>query len=172
VRIRPRFVTVFVLFLGIGFIPHSIGRAQEAPVVLEGAALQRVLPPGFYFEGQSAPTQMRNGAAARFGANRYVIAGMVDTSGYSTDVQAKYQGFLITDSPISVGGSDLAVGAYGFGFSKTGKFAILDLSGKELFSVAAPGDDALRRPRPLTMVKAGEGVRLYGGRNYVVIVAK
>ena len=53
---------------------------------------------------------MRNSAAARFGANRYVLAGMVDTSGYSSEIRAKYEGFLITDSPITVGGSELATG--------------------------------------------------------------
>ena len=59
----------------------SLAAAQEDNVVLGGAELTRVVPPGFYFEGQSAPTQMRNSAAARFGAKRYVIAGLVDTSG-------------------------------------------------------------------------------------------
>jgi hypothetical protein len=30
----------------------------------------------------------------------------------------------------------------------------------------------LRRPRPLMMVKADDGLRLYSGRNYVSIAAK
>jgi len=47
---------------------------------------------------------MRNSAAARFGAKRFVIAGLVDTSGYSTEVRAKYQGFFITDSRSRFGG--------------------------------------------------------------------
>jgi len=33
-----------------------------------GRGTFRVVPPGFYFQGQSAPTQMRNAAAARLGA--------------------------------------------------------------------------------------------------------
>ncbi len=170
--LRRHFLAVAIIILGTGFLPSSISRAQDAAVVLTGGELQRVVPSGFYFEGQSAPTQVRNSAAARFGSNRYVIAGLVDTSGYSTEVQGKYQGFLITDSPINLGDSELGVGAYGFGFSSAGKFNIFDLSGKQLLSVAASKDDALRRPRPLMMVKASDGVRLYGGRNYVVIAAK
>src|SRR5258706_15927039 len=102
---------------------------QDSVTVLVGAELTRVVPPGFYFEGLSAPTQIRNSAAARFGTKRFVVAGLVDTSGYSTEVRAKYQGFFITDSPITVGGKDLSTGAYGFGFSDDGKFNVLDVGG-------------------------------------------
>src|SRR5947207_9308924 len=73
--------------------------AQQGITILTGADLTRVVPTGFYFEGLSAPTQMRNAAAARFSEKRYVIAGLVDTSGYAADVRAKYEGFLTTDSP-------------------------------------------------------------------------
>jgi hypothetical protein len=145
--------------------------AQDAGTVLMGAELTRVVPPGFYFQAQSAPTQMRNSAAVRFGTNRYVIAGFVDTSGYAADVREKYQGFLITDSPIKVGGSALGTGAYGFGFTNDGKFAVLDLSGKEIMSMAASQDKELKRPRPLMMSKAADGIRLYAGRSYVVIAS-
>ena len=145
--------------------------AQDAGTVLMGAELTRVVPPGFYFQAQSAPTQMRNSAAVRFGTNRYVIAGFVDTSGYAADVREKYQGFLITDSPIKVGGSELGTGAYGFGFTNDGKFAVLDLSGKEIMSMAASQDKELKRPRPLMMSKAADGIRLDAGRSYVLIRA-
>src|SRR6266550_2060435 len=137
--------------------------AQESVTVLAGAELTRIVPTGFYFQGQSAPTQMRNAAAARFGTNRYIIAGIVDTSGYAADVRDKYQGFLITDSPIRIGGFELGVGAYGFGFLSDGKFLVMDLSGKELFSTLVQSDKGLKRPRPLMMSKGGAGVRLYGG---------
>jgi len=146
--------------------------AQERAVVLTGADLTRVVPPGFYYQGLTAPTQMRNAAAARFGANRYVIAGMVDTSGYAADVRASYEGFLITDSAISINGSDLGVGAYGFGFSNDGKLNILDLAGSKILSVSTTRDTKLKRPRPLMMTSAAEGIRLYGGKDYVVIAAK
>jgi hypothetical protein len=146
--------------------------AQGSVIVLSGTELTRVVPPGFYFQGQSAATQMRNTAAARFGTNRYVIVGLVDTSGYAADVREKYEGFLITDSPLTIGGSDLAIGAYGFGFTSDGKFAVLDLSGKEVIAVTSIKDSELKRPRPLMMEKAADGLRLYAGRNYVVIAAK
>ena len=150
----------------------STAAAQEQPAVLAGGELTRVVPSSFYFEGQSAPTQMRNSAAARFGPKRHVIAGLVDTSGYSSEIRAKYEGFFITDSAIAVGGTDLGVGAYGFGFSNDGKFNLFDVAGNRLLSVDAGKDSAMRRPRPLMMVKASEGLRLYSGRNYVTIAAK
>ena len=108
------------VFCSMVMVAGSEVGAQEAGVVLSGPQLARVVPPGFYFEGQSAPTQMRNAVAARFGAKRHVIAGIVDTSGYSADIRAKYEGFLIADSSIRLGGETLGVGAYGFGFADDG----------------------------------------------------
>jgi hypothetical protein len=147
-------------------------RAQDRSVVLMSAELTRVVPPGFYFQGQSAPTQLRNSAAARFGKTRYVIAGLVDTSGYSSEVRAKYEGFLITDFPVTLNGSELAVGAYGFGFSNDGKLNIMDLAGEQILSVSTTNERGMRRPRPLMMNKSGNEIRLYSGREYVVIAAK
>ena len=146
--------------------------AQERATVLTGTELTRIVPTGFYFQGLSAPTQMRNSAAARFGTTRFVIAGLVDTSGYSADVREKYVGFLITDSPITLNGESLAAGAYGFGFATEGKLTVMDLAGKDLLSVAITNDKSLRRPRPLMMSADAGGVRLYSGRNYVVIAAQ
>jgi hypothetical protein len=170
---RPQqkiFISVLALLVVASFSLTVV--AQDAGAVLAGAELTRVVPTTFYFQGQSAPTQMRNAAAARFGKDRYVIVGMVDTSGYSAEIRARYQGFFITDSELSVGGETLPTGAYGFGFTNDGKFNILDLGGKQLLSVAATNDKALRRPRPLTMTMDGSNVRFYVGRDYVVIAAK
>src|SRR5712672_1949723 len=146
--------------------------AQNPVTILAGPELSKVVPAAFYFQGQSAPTQMRNAAAARFGNSRYVIAGFVDTSGYAADVRAKYEGFLITDSPININGSDLGTGAYGFGFSNDGKMQILDLAGNQILSISTTKDSALQRPRPLMMTRSGDGVRLYSGKDYVTVVAK
>ena len=161
----------FCVGLALFAIVGSVA-AQESPAILAGAELTRVVPSGFYFQGLSAPTQMRNSAAARFGRDRYVICGLVDTSGYSTDVRAKYVGFLITDSPITVGGESLPAGAYGFGFASEGKLTVMDLGGKDVISVAFTNDKTLRRPRPLMMAMDSAGLRLYSGKDYVVIAAK
>src|SRR5437868_9543441 len=117
------------LLLTVTFFLPAFVIAQDGITVLTGAELTRIVPPGFYFQGLSAMTQMRNSAAARFGANRYVIAGLVDTSGYAADVRAKYEGFLIADLPITINGRKLPIGAYGFGFSNDGKLNILNIAG-------------------------------------------
>jgi len=160
------------VFCSMVMVAGSEVGAQEAGVVLSGPQLARVVPPGFYFEGQSAPTQMRNAVAARFGAKRHVIAGIVDTSGYSADIRAKYEGFLIADSSIRLGGETLGVGAYGFGFADDGKLNVFDVGGKQVLSTETKEDRALRRPRPLMMMKSGDEVRLYSGRRYVVVAAQ
>lgn len=163
------FSTVTTLVFA-GALAASV-EAQDQITVLAGAELTRVIPTGFYFQGQSAPTQMRNAAAARIGSNRYVVAGLVDTSGYAADVRAKYEGFFVTDSAIAVGGSDLAIGAYGFGFGE-GKLNILDLSGTQILSVSTTRDNQLKRPRPLMMVKSGNTLRLYSGKDYAEITVR
>jgi hypothetical protein len=146
--------------------------AQDSATILTGAELTRVVPTGFYFQGLSAPTQMRNSAAARFGSKRFVIAGLVDTAGYAADVRAKYEGFFITDSPIMINNSDLGTGAYGFGFSDDGKLQILDLAGNQVLTISTTKDSELKRPRPLMMTRTGNGVRFYSGRDYVTVTAK
>lgn len=160
-----------VLCLSLATVTISV-QAQEGATVLAGADLNRVVPAGFYFQGLSAPTQTRNSAAVRFAPNRYVIAGLVDTSGYAADVREKYQGFFITDSAITIGGSELNTGAYGFGFTNDGKLNILDLAGNQILSVSTTKDNEMRRPRPLMMLKAADGIRLYSGRDYAVIASR
>src|SRR5216683_8342324 len=165
-------ITISLLAFSFTIATASIATAQETAIVLTGKDSARVVPTSFYFEGLSAPTQMRNSAAARFGAKRFVIAGLVDTSGYAADVRAKYEGFLITDSPITINGSDLVTGAYGFGFTNDGKMQILDLAGNQILSVTTTRDRELKRPRPLMMTKAGDGIRFYSGKNYVTLAAR
>jgi hypothetical protein len=160
----------FVFFTLLVIVP--VVNAQDSVTVLSGAELTRIVPPGFYFQGLSAATQMRNAAAARFGDKRFVIAGLVDTSGYAADVRAKYEGFFITDSPIKINGSDLSVGAYGFGFGNDGKLHILDLAAHDVLSVSTTKDAELKRPRPLMMMKVADGLRFYSGKVYVMISAK
>jgi len=163
------FLVLVALFASSSLL---LGAAQESVSILSGGELARVIPTGFYFQGQSAPTQMRNASAARFGRDRYVIAGMVDTSGYAAEVRAKYEGFFITDSPITINGSALGTGAYGFGVTDNGKLNILDLAGNEILSVATTKDSELKRPRPLMMTKDRDSVRLYSGKDYVVVAVK
>lgn len=168
-RVRSLTFAAAMLLLPSAF---AAGLVVQDGVILTGAAFTKVVPTSFYFEGQSAPTQLRNAAAARFGSKRHVIVGMVDTSGYSSEIRAKYEGFFITDSRIGIGDRELGAGAYGFGFSDDGKLNIFDVGGEKILSVNTSNDANLRRPRPLTMMKAADGIRLYSGKSYVIIAAK
>jgi len=175
-RDQKIFINALALFIVVAFTAVS-ALAQDVPAVqtsdkiLAGAELTRVVPTSFYFQAQAAPTQMRNAAAARVN-NHYVIAGMVDTSGYSAEIRAHYQGFFINDGAITINGESLPTGAYGFGFTNDGKFNILDLGNNQVLSVSSTNDKALKRPRPLMMTMDGNNVRLYAGRDYVVIAVK
>ncbi len=174
---RRQRLTIFLAVLTLALAPASSAReaqGEDAPVILSGAQLARIVPPGFYFEGQSAPTQMRNSVAARFGAKGHLVAGMVDTSGYSADVRSRYEGFFIIDAPMTVGGQELVTGAYGFGFTEGNRFTVSDIGGNQIFSVGTEPDRNLRRPRPLMLMRSSggggaDGVRLYSGRRYVTV---
>ena len=171
---RHRNFVSYVMFLALVFALNATINAQEkaAPEILNDTTAAKVVPTSFYFAGQSAPTQMRNAAVARIGKDRHVIAGLVDTSGYSTEISGKYEGFLITDSPVNIGGKQLETGAYGFGFSSDGKLHIFDLSSKEIMAVETINDKEMKRPRPLMMSVAADGVRFYKGKNYALVLAK
>ena len=166
---RNSHTLILLALLTLALAPATARAQGDAPVILTGAQLARIVPPGFYFEGQSAPTQMRNSAAARFGTRHHVVAGMVDTSGYSADVRSRYEGFLIVDTPVMIGGQELAIGAYGFGFVENNRFTVSDVGGNQIFSIGTEPDRNLRRPRPLMMTRGAGGVRLYSGRRYVTI---
>jgi len=160
----PLFVLIFLVGAGA-----PLAAAQEGPKVLERDDAKVFVPVGFYFEGQSAPTQMRNSGVAVIGEKRHVIVGLVDTSGYSADIAAKYEGFFITDSPVSIGGKKLGTGAYGFGFTRDGKLNIHDIGGTTILTAETKNDDDLKRPRPLMLMTEGGELRFYKGRAYAVI---
>jgi len=144
--------------------------AQRAqPGVLSADELKHAVPSGYFFDGQSAPVEMRNSAGFRTADGKLVLAGLVDTSGYATNVQQKYEGFFITQVKLSIGGSTLDPGAYGFGFTKDGTFLVMNVAATEMLSAASMNDEKLAHPVPLKMMQDADGYRLYHGRNYVTL---
>src|SRR5205085_10406766 len=102
------------------------------------------------------PVQLRNSSGFRSTDNKLVLVGLVDTSGYASDVQQKYQGFFITEKKLKVGDADINPGQYGFGFSKDGKFMVLDVAANEIANTPSSKDDKMARPVPLKMVAEGD----------------
>jgi hypothetical protein len=141
--------------------------AQSPSPILGADEIKKIVPGAFFFRGQSAPVQLRNSVGFK-AADKFVLAGLVDTSGYSSAIREKYQGFLITEVKLDVEGSSLPAGQYGFGF-KDGKFLVMDVGANDLFDVAAHRDQNLRRAVPLKMVAEGEGYRLYAGKDWISI---
>ena len=144
--------------------------AEAGAQILTAEQVKKIAPSSFFFAGQSAAVQLRNTAALKSSAGKVVMAGFVDTSGYSTAIAEKYQGLLITETKITFDGATLEAGAYGFGF-REGKFTVMNVAGTDLFSIASRNDDQLKHPVPLKLEKDGDAYRLYGGRKYVVIKA-
>ena len=144
--------------------------ASAQPSVLTADAAARILPPTVFFRGLSAPIQARNSGGVRFADTRLMLVGLVDTSGYSTQVKEKYQAYLITESTIEIGGQRLAPGAYGCGFIADDTFVVQDVGAHDLLTVHSIRDSDLHRPTPLqVIVSPGHdgSYRLYAGRSYV-----
>ena len=144
---------------------------QAGAQILSGDALKKVVPTTYFFAGQSASVQTRNSVALKTAGGHFVLAGLVDTSGYSTAIQEKYQGFFITESKLTFEGATLDPGQYGFGF-KDGKFLVMNVASTDLFSVGTKNDEQLKHAVPLKLDKDGEGYRLYAGKNYVAFKAE
>ena len=158
------------LLVALVAIASTAAVAQGTAAVLKPADMQKFIPPSVFYRGQSAPTQIRNSGGIKFSDGFYVLAVLVDTSGYSTGVAAKYQAYFITEVPIQLGGQSLATGAYGIGFIDGDKFVVTDLGGHDLLTVASATDNDLKRPTPLQIATdTGGGFRLYAGRKYVVL---
>ena len=141
--------------------------AQSGAGVLGADEIKKIVPAAFFFRGQSAPVQLRNSVGFK-AADKFVLAGLVDTSGYSSGIREKYQGFLITEVKLDIEGSQLAPGQYGFGF-KDGRFLVMDVGSNDVLSVDAHRDEQLQRAVPLKMVSGEQGYRLYAGKNWISI---
>jgi len=149
-----------------------LSATEPSAGILGAEDVKRVVPPSYFFRGQSASVQLRNSAGFRTSDGKLVLAGLVDTSGYATDVAEKYQGFLITEVKLTIEGSELLPGEYGFGFSKQGKFTVMDVGNNDLFSVSSHLDESLHRPVPLKIVADQGSYRLYAGKKWVSLKAQ
>src|SRR5580658_3779327 len=136
----------------------------QGGTVLKPADTEKLLPEKVYYKGQSATTQIRNSGGVKFADGYYVLSTLVDTSGYSSDVQAKYQAYFITEVPIKVGGQNLPAGIYGVGFVADNKFIVTDVGAHEVVTINTNTDAGLKRPTPLqVMADPAGGFRLYAG---------
>jgi hypothetical protein len=148
----------------------SSGFAQQrSKHLLNSDELKKAVPAEYFYRGQKAPVQIRNAGGFQLADGKITLAALVDASGYSTAIQQKYQGLLITESKLSIGGSELGPGQYGFGFTAEGKLVVMNVANDDVLSVPFQTDQALPRAVPLKMVEADSGYKLYVGKKWVGI---
>jgi hypothetical protein len=160
---------VRLLVLTISLLASLLAFAQSQPGVLGVDEIKKIAPAAFFFRGQSGSVQLRNTVGFKTG-DKFVLAGLVDTSGYSSGIREKYQGFVITEVKLDVEGNSLPPGQYGFGF-KDGKFRVMDVGANDVLDVAAHRDEELRRAVPLKFVAESDGYKLYAGKDWIGIKA-
>jgi len=160
-RVQWMFVIVLV----------ALAVAQAGAQVLTGDELKKVVPTNYFFAGQAAPVQARNSVGFKTAGGKFVLAALVDNSGYSTSIKEKYQGLFITETKLTFEGATLEPGEYGFGF-KDDKFIVMNVASTDLFTVASPTDDQIKHAVPLKLEKDGGGFKLYAGKKYVTFKAE
>jgi len=174
-RIAKFSVLLLILLLTFSVRPLQTVSAGNAPgetkeVVLKASDItSKIFPERVFFRGQSAPVQYRNSGGVHFADDLYVLAGMVDSSGYSTGIKEKYQAHLLNEVPLEIAGQSLKPGAYGIGFLNGGKFVVMDLAANDIIQAASQHDADVKRPVPLQIVASSTAgaYRLYAGRDYV-----
>ena len=157
-----------VVFLSL---PGKMNAAADAsPGILKPADMANLMPATVFFRGQVATVQARNSGGVKLADGMLVLCALVDTSGYSTAVQQKYQAYFITEVALNINGQTLKPGAYGVGFVEGNKFLVMDLGAHDLFTTAGVHDAELKRPTPLQVLADTNPnrYRLYINRNYVV----
>jgi hypothetical protein len=145
---------------------------QASKHVLSGDELKKATPTEYFYRGQKAPVQVRNAAGLQLADGKMMLAALVDASGYSTAIQQKYQGLLITETKLNIGGSVLPPGQYGFGFTSDSKFMVMDVANNDVLSVAFQTDASIQHAVPLKLVEDGDGYKLYAGKKWVGIKAE
>src|SRR5258707_9355947 len=155
----PILVGLILVLLG------SAGAQQASKHILGNDELKKAVPAEYFFRGQKAPVQLRNAVGFQLANGKMALAALVDASGYSTAIQQKYQGLLITETKLSIGGTELAPGQYGFGFTADGKFVVMNVANDDVLSAAYQMDQALQHAVPLQLVEDGDAYKLYAGKN-------
>ena len=167
--LRNRLAVCSIVLSTMLCLPQFVAaQRNEGTSVLHAAEAQKLLPDAVSYAGKSAGTQLRNSAGVHFADGSYTLAVLVDTSGYSTAIQQKYQGYLLTETPLEFGGHRLVPGAYGFGFVGS-RFLITDIGGHDVLATEASHDAQMNRPMPLQIAQssAGSGFQLCSGRDCV-----
>jgi hypothetical protein len=161
---------VLALVSSLKYVNARNSPAAGKEVVLKASEItSKIFPERVFFRGQTAPTQLRNSGGVHFADDLYVLAGLVDSSGYSTGLREKYQAYLLSEVTFEIDGQSLKPGAYGFGFLEGGKFIVMDLGANDVLQAKSQRAADLKRPIPFQVVASATAgnYRLYAGRVFV-----
>lgn len=168
-------VSLFVLSCVALTVGASRAYSQGAFSVVTGKTFDGAMPDRFYLEGNAIPTEKRNSALLTTPSGHRFLTGLLDTSGYSSQVQMKYMGMIINEAPLTVCGKPLGVGSFGFGMKKPSEtspadatFLIYDQGGKEISQCMVKKDMALQHPVPLQIILKGEKAANLALGRYIV----
>lgn len=165
----------FAASLLLTFMVARPASAQGVFKVEKGEALNKIVPGNFVLEENAIPVEKRNSVLVITPSGARMVAGLLDTSGYTSQVQEKYLGMLVTEGNVEVCSKRIEVGSYGFGLAKlpgaaegkAERFNLYNQAGHRVAECTAKWDSKLRTPRPLQVVTSGGTARFYMGRNWV-----
>ncbi len=112
--------TILIAALGGLSVSSTAVLAGSDYQLVTGKEFDAAVPKDFYLEGNAIPTEKRNAVLLKTPAGARVLFALIDTTGYSSQIQKKYIGMLISEAQISIGGVPVGVGSYGFGVEKAG----------------------------------------------------
>jgi len=149
--------------------------AQGAFEQMTGKTFESAIPNDFYLEGNRIPVEKRNAVLLKAPGGARMVLALIDTTGYSSQIQQKYIGMVITEGNVSVCSVPLTVGSYGFGLEKPAahaagatKFFLYNQAGEKVGDCETKRDRAVKQPKPLNVVLSKEGgARLYLGRDFL-----
>jgi hypothetical protein len=153
-----------LLVVGALAVAPQSAKAQGSFEPVTGKAFDSAFPKDFYLEGNAIPTEKRNASMVKTPAGARLIFAIIDTAGYSSQIKQKYLGMVINEGQISVCGTSVGVGSYGFGLDRPAagskddaKFHLYNQAGAEVASCAAPLDSTVKVAKPLqvTVSKGG-----------------
>lgn len=174
-----RFWFAFGLVLIIALVaawPTSASAQGEFELV-SGKAFDSAVPKDFYLEGNAIPTQKRNAALVKTPTGARLVFALIDTTGYSSQIQQKYEGMIINEGKVTLCGRVIGVGSYGFGFTKpvatsteATMFFVYNQAGGKVADCTMTKDEGLKQPVPLqVVVSKGAPAKLYLGKNWLEV---
>ena len=162
-----KFLILTVAMVVLAGVPGSL-LAEKGFEVVKGKAFTDAIPTDFYLEGNRIPTQKRNSVLVHTPAGARVVFGLIDTTGYSSNIQQKYEGMIISETNFMLCGQQIGVGSFGFGHTKPMgtsnedmKLMIYDQAGSKLAECSGQRDTSLEKPSPLQVMNG----KLYLGRH-------